>query len=97
MTKDEKRSILGYIVQIKSYCDVIHDSISTQIADIIPAIDDKTLNLFNVTREGLKEEAVRYDEHVREIAKALTEFNDVIENIDCSEEEDNWEIHGTEH
>lgn len=97
MTQEEKASILDYIVQIKSYCDGISDSISTQIADIIPAIDDKTLNLFNVTREGLKEEAIRYDEHVREIAKALTEFKDIIDNIDCSEEEDNWEIHGTDH
>lgn len=96
MTQEEKASILDYIVQIKSYCDGISDSISTQIADIIPAIDDKTLNLFNVTREGLKEEAIRYDEHVREIAKALTEFKDIIDNIDCSEEEDNWDVYGAD-
>lgn len=96
MTQDEKSSILDYISEIKSYCDGISDSISTKVADVIPAIDDKTLKLFNVTREGLKEEAVRYDEHVRKIAEALTEFKGIIDNIECSEEEGNWEVYGTE-
>lgn len=85
MTQEEKSSALDLIHQLKSFCDGISDSISIQIADRIPTIDDKTLRLFNVTREGMKEEAIRFDEHVKKVARALIETKGMIDKMECSE------------
>lgn len=85
MTQEEKSSALDLIYRLKSFCDEISDSISIQIAERIPTIDDKTLRLFNVTREGMKEEAIRFDEHVKKVSRALIETKDMIDKMECSE------------
>lgn len=96
MTKDEKSSILDYITQLKSYCEGVSDGISDKIVDGIRSLDDSPIHMFDVAQGDLEKEALSVADDVNDMARAITEFENFVDSIDCSEEEDSWDVYGTD-
>lgn len=94
MTKDEKYSILNYIAQIKSSCEGVSYGISDKIVDGIRSLDDTPIHMFDVAQGDLEKDALSVADDARDMERTITEFENFVDGIDCSEEEDNWEVYG---
>lgn len=96
MTQEEKSSILDYITKLKSYCEGVSDGISDKIVDGIRSLEDSPIHMFDVAQGDLEKEALSVADDVNDMARAITEFENFVDGIDCSEEEDSWDVYGTD-
>lgn len=96
MTKDEKDSILNYIAQIKSSCEGVSYGISDKIVDGIRSLDDTPIHMFDVVQGDLEKDALSVADDARDMERTITEFENFVDGIDCSEEEDSWDLYGTD-
>nr|DAO29300.1 MAG TPA: hypothetical protein [Caudoviricetes sp.] len=96
MTQDEKSSILNYIAQIKSSCEGVSYGISDKIVDGIRSLDDTPIHMFDVAQGDLEKDALSVADDARDMERTITEFENFVDGIDCSEEEDSWDVYGTD-
>lgn len=94
MTKDEKDSILNYIAQIKSSCEGVSYGISDKIVDGIRSLEDTPIHMFDVAQGDLEKDALSVADDARDMERTITEFENFVDGIDCSEEEDSWDVYG---
>nr|DAX46133.1 MAG TPA: hypothetical protein [Caudoviricetes sp.] len=94
MTQDEKSSILNYIAQIKSSCEGVSYGISDKIVDGIRSLDDTSIHMFDVAQGDLEKDALSVADDARDMERTITGFENFVDGIDCSKEEDNWEVYG---
>lgn len=95
MTKDEKDSILNYIAQIKSSCEGVSYGISDKIVDGIRSLEDTPIHMFDVAQGDLERDALSVADDARDMERTITEFENFVDGIDCSEE-DSWDVYGTD-
>ena len=60
-------------------------------------LDDPSSIMFEATRCELEEDVYSVSEGLEDMDRVIGEFEDFVNSIDCSEEENSWEIYGTEH
>nr|DAS42154.1 MAG TPA: hypothetical protein [Caudoviricetes sp.] len=96
MTQEERSSILGYIAQLRSHCEGASSDISNKVITNVMRLDDQSSIMFEATRHELEEDVYSVSEGLEDMDRVIGEFEDFVNSIDCSEEEDNWEVYGTE-
>lgn len=96
MTQEERSSILNYIAQIRSHCEGASSDISNKVITNVMRLDDQSSIMFEATRHELEEDVYSVSEGLEYMDRVIGEFEDFVNSIDCSEEEDNWEVYGTE-
>lgn len=96
MTQEERSSILSYIAQIRSHCAGTSSNISNKVVTNVMRLDDPSSIMFEATRCELEEDVYSVSEGLEDMDRVIGEFEDFVNSIDCSEEEDNWEVYGTE-
>lgn len=96
MTQEERSSILNYIAQIRSHCAGASSNISNKVVTNVMRLDDPSSIMFEATRCELEEDVFSISEGLEDMDRVIGEFEDFVNSIDCSEEEDNLEVYGTE-
>lgn len=96
MTQEERSSILSYIAQIRSHCAGASSNISNKVVTNVMRLDDPSSIMFEATRCELEQDVFSVSEELEDMDRVVREFEDFVNSIDCSEEEDNWEVYGTE-
>jgi len=96
MTQEERSSILSYIAQLRSHCEGASSDISNKVITNVMRLDDQSSIMFEATRHELEEDVYSVSEGLEDMDRVIGEFEDFVNSIDCSEEEDNWEVYGTE-
>ena len=96
MTQEERSSILNYIAQIRSHCAGASSNISNKVVTNVMRLDDPSSIMFEATRCELEEDVYSVSEGLEDVERVMGEFEEFVNSLDCSEEEDNWEVYGTE-
>lgn len=96
MTQEERSSILSYIAQLRSHCEGASSDISNKVITNVMRLDDQSSIMFEATRHELEEDVYSVSEGLEDMDRVIGEFEDFVNSIDSSEEEDNWEVYGTE-
>lgn len=96
MTQEERSSILNYIAQIRSHCAGASSNISNKVITNVMRLDNQSSIMLEATRCELEQDVFSVSEGLEDMDRVIGEFEDFVNSIDCSEEEDNWEVYGTE-
>lgn len=96
MTQEERSSILNYIAQIRSHCAGASSNISNKVITNVMRLDNQSSIMLEATRCELEQDVFSVSEELEDMDRVIGEFEDFVNSIDCSEEEDNWEVYGTE-
>lgn len=59
-------------------------------------LDDPSSIMFEATRCELEQDVFSVSEELEDMDRVVREFEDFVNSIDCSEEEDNWDVYGPE-
>ena len=97
MTQEERSSILNYIAQIRSHCAGVSSNITNNVVTNVMRLDDPSSIMFEATRCELEQDVFSVSEELEDMDRVIGEFEDFVNSIECSEEEGNWEVYGTEH
>ena len=60
-------------------------------------LDAPSSIMFEATRCELEQDVFNVSEELEDMGRVVREFEDFVNSIECSEEEDNWDVYGTEH
>lgn len=96
MTQEERSSILNYIAQIRSHCAGASSNISNKVITNVMRLDNQSSIMLEATRCELEQDVFSVSEELEDMDRVVREFEDFVNSIDCSEEEDNWDVYGAE-
>ena len=96
MTQEERSSILSYIAQLRSHCAGASSDISNKVITNVMRLDDQSSIMFEATRHELEEDVYSVSEGLEGMDRVIGEFEDFVNSIECSEEEDSWDVYGTD-
>lgn len=94
MTQEERSSILSYISQIRSHCEGVSSNISNKVITNVMRLDSQSSIMFEATRHELEEDVYSVSEGLEGMDRVIGEFEDFVNSIECSEEEDSWDVYG---
>lgn len=85
MTQEERSSILSYIAQIRSHCAGASSDISNKVVTNVMRLDSQSSIMFEATRCELEQDVFSVSEELEDMDRVVREFEDFVNNIDCSE------------